>query len=138
MKTLTKKAPQSGNRGALNSTHALTQHGQPEHRVVVLGVMYPSGADQQPHKGGRHSSPLLPSEALGNREGMRVIFYDPLSPSEAEGSRSRASIPSMAGIPKPPMRRPPSDSRPADRVKELEAVVRDLALLSLRKSREDR
>ena len=120
-------------KGSLRSgaSHSSTSHWPKwhyqaqEYSVVILGVMYPSFA-QQRHHGVEHDESGLPPEILINRRSTDLIFYDPIHTSE-----SRNLQPEPRSVPERKEKR--AGTRHPSRRASIEAVVRDLAVLFLRK-----
>lgn len=114
------------------SVHRRTRLGLHDNSVVVLGVMYPS-VDQNPLLGPTKEFAASSSELASDQQNMDVLFYDPLSCNGIDDPIPLGSLP-PAGGPKPCRQRMELQNRgTANRVIELEAVARELALLSLRK-----
>lgn len=113
------------------------QHGQQEHRVVVLGVMYPSVSSRR-LSDATTGSLHFPSGVTFGRQSSDVVFYDPIS-SKGSSELTRRRLGGQSGIaPQSPKRRnTPTDSQ-ASRAEAIEAVVRELARLSLRKHDHER
>lgn len=127
MKPLTKQGPEHANedRNSLFRPLPDTLHSPQAYGVVVLGVMYPSAVPRL----WKDTSDGLPHllKDLAGQQSINVIFYDPLSSLGRgiphQGGRTRA----IEGVlPSPKVR----GNRQASRKKELEAVARELALLS--------
>ena len=120
-------------KGSLRSraSYASTPHWPEQHypakeySVVLLGVMYPSSVQERQH-GIEPDESRLPQETLNNRRSTDLIFYDPIRTSE-----SRIPQPDR----KPVLERKErlTGTRNPSRRASIEAVVRDLAVLLLRK-----
>jgi hypothetical protein len=132
MNSLTRQEQRSGERGDSHVTAGEpAQCGLQENVLVVLGVLYP-GSDTG--KDVPEASPLRPRKVPNGQHSMSVIFYDPFSSDGIDDWSPRGSIRQMAAVPLPSIHQSyPKHSTPAGRGKELEAVARELALLSLRK-----
>lgn len=122
-------------KGSLSSgaSQTSTSHGSArrfraqDYSVVLLGVMYPSSV-QQRHHVIEHDEPTLPPEILMNRRSTDLIFYDPIQNNEKRLLEPIAALGSL-----PERKEKPVRIRHAGRRASIEAVVRDLTVLFLRK-----
>lgn len=97
--------------------------------VVVLAVMYPNLPTS---RGTKDGVPSLPSGVAGGQKTTNVIFYDPFSSIRNGGDPTqRGSFRAISRAPTQPTRRKKKQcSEHASRANALEAVARDLAVLS--------
>jgi hypothetical protein len=112
----------------VSTTHWPAQHYRAqEYSVALLGVMYPC-AVQHCHDGPEHLEPTLPPEILFRRRSTDLIFYYPIHTDVG-----RIPQPTGEQTPVPARHEKPAGAKHASRRASIEAVVRDLAVLLLRK-----
>lgn len=116
-------------------THGPAQQCPQEYGLVVLGVMYPSVVPQ-PSQGIPGDLPhLLPDVATG-WQCTDVIFYDPISSVGSGDPIRTGSLGAISEVPlSPKHEKKGKGSRHESRMNAMEAVARELAMLSLRNRR---
>lgn len=132
MNPLTESGRQDTNTIVRSSVHSAGSRYQPDHGVVVLGVIYPSVVLQAPQIPSSNM-PDAPPRAAEEHPSTEVIFYDPISQGGSYESDREGHLKPVSQIPRTSERkRIPKGSQKARR-EAIKAVIGDLERLALKK-----
>lgn len=135
MNALTKQRQSNigGDPGFPGPTAGPSQPLPQERSVIVLGVMLPS-ATLQVGEDTPDNWLCLPRDVTTGHRSTDVIFYDPISAVGSDDPTRQRDWRAIGESSRPSMTRKKSnDGRDVSRMKALEAVARDLAMLSMQK-----
>lgn len=132
MRPLTKQGRQHAGEdgGSSMPTRGPAQRCPQESSVVVLGVMYPSTVPQH-CKGVPDDLPHLPPDVATGWQSTDVTFYDPIS-SIGSDELTRERLPRATRTVQEPKHRKAPKGRQVARTEAIDAIVRELARLSLK------
>lgn len=114
-----------------SSVHSAEPRYQPDHGVVVLGVIYPSVVLQAPQIPSSNM-PDVPPRAAEEQRSTEVIFYDPISEGGSCESDREGHLKPVSQIPRTSERGSLKGSQKARR-EAVKAVIGDLERLALKK-----